>query len=252
MLLAGGWSGFLATSARACAGLDTPSETVPSEISAEDRLAAQRMGGLLDYIEALVKLDEQVAVRLAQHKLQDGSQFVLHQHELVGLPGVQLDASDAEGPIWLRIERLKRTKPPEAEEKFREWLNLSSDPFKPPALQETRHVRLEESEKDRLIEVDDARPEDCAPSIKADEDPKGKGSNFFDVMLRLEDRPKIREAAEAYCSGPWAKWAEVEKPRRRSISVYQRLFEIGSAAPPIRKKRICRARMGNWSRKMES
>ena len=199
---------------------------MPAEISTEDRLAAQRMGGLLDYVEALVKLDEQVALRLAQHRLQDGSQFILHQHELAGLPGIQLDVSDADGPVWLRIERLKRTKPPEVDETIRDWVDLSNDPTRLPALRETRHVRMPQAEKNRLIESGEARPEDCAPSLKADDESKASSAHYFDVMLRLEDRPAIREAAELYCSGPWAEWAESEKPRRRSISVYQRLFEI--------------------------
>lgn len=47
-------------------------------LTPNDLLAAKRMRGLLDYVEALVKLDENVATRLAQHKLADGTQFILH------------------------------------------------------------------------------------------------------------------------------------------------------------------------------
>ena len=42
------------------------------ETTAEDRLATKRLEGLLDYVEALVKLDERPATHLAQHKLADG------------------------------------------------------------------------------------------------------------------------------------------------------------------------------------
>jgi len=45
-------------------------------------------------------------------------------------------------------------------------------------------------------------------------------------MLRLEDRPAIRAALDEYCGGAWARWAETERPRRRAILIYQRLFEI--------------------------
>jgi hypothetical protein len=81
---------------------------VPTELTAEDKLAARRLNGLLDYVEALVKLDENPATRLAQHKLADGSHFILHQHELVGFPGIAFDISDPDGPTWLRIDRLQR------------------------------------------------------------------------------------------------------------------------------------------------
>jgi hypothetical protein len=97
---------------------------VPVELTAEDRLAAKRLDGLLDYVEALVKLDERPAARLAQHRLADGSQFILHQHELAGLPGLSLDGSDSDGPIWLRIERLQRTAPPQPEERCSPWIEV--------------------------------------------------------------------------------------------------------------------------------
>ena len=45
-------------------------------------------------------------------------------------------------------------------------------------------------------------------------------------MLRLEDRAELRTVLEDYCTTVWIPWAETEKPRRRSIAVYQRLFEI--------------------------
>ncbi len=57
----------------------------------------------------------------------------------------------------------------------------------------------------------------------AKDEPPGR---YFDVMLRLEDRPALRTTLETYCTKAWLEWSETEKPRRRSIAVYQRLFEI--------------------------
>ncbi|ULO25111.1 AAA domain-containing protein [Methylocystis sp. SB2] len=196
-----------------------------TEITAEDKLAALRLNGLLDYVEELVKLDERPATRLAQHKLADGSQFILHQHELAGVPGITFDISDSDGPIWLRIERLQRISPPQVDEECCAWVDVPNDPTKPPVIRETRHLRLLEAEKDRMIGAGEARPDDCIPSVKAAKQDETPGV-FFDAMLRLDDRPTIREAIEIYCAGPWAEWAEREQPRRRSIAVYQRLFEI--------------------------
>jgi hypothetical protein len=199
---------------------------VASERSAEDDLAVKRLSGLLGYVEQLVKLDENPAPRLSQHRLADGSQFILHQHEMAGLPGIAFDISDDDGPIWLRIERLQRTRPPEIAEECSEWIEISVDPSKLSPIREIRHVRVIGTEKDRLIETGEVRPEDCAPSLKAAQQDEPTGQ-YFDVMLRLEDRPAIKEAIERYCSGAWVEWAEFEKLRRRSIGVYQRLFEIG-------------------------
>jgi len=191
----------------------------------EDQLAARRLHGLLEYVEALVKLDEHPAARLAQHILADGSRFLLHQHELADLPGLTLDASDADGPVWLRVERLQRTAPPAVDEEIRTWIDVPADPLKLPVIREALHLRVSAAEKDRLLAENQARPDDCAPAIKEAQkgDPLGV---HFDATLRLEDRPAVREALEAYCAGAWAEWSEREKPRRRSIAIYQRLFEV--------------------------
>ncbi len=194
-------------------------------LTPEDRLAAERLGGLLDYVEALVKLDEQVPTRLAQHKLPDGSQFILHQHEISGLPGIKCDFPEEDGPVWMRLQRLQRVAPPAIESDLAAWLELSNDPTKPPVFRDVLHERVPEAECQRLIEAGEVRPNDAVPSIKKEKGDR-PDQNFFDALLRLEDRPAVREALEAYAAGPWAKWAEAEKPRRRSIGVYQRLFEI--------------------------
>jgi very-short-patch-repair endonuclease len=193
--------------------------------TAQDRLAAQRLTGLLDYVEALVKLDESVATRLSQHKLSDGSQFILHQHELAGLPGIKSDFADSDGPIWLRVQRLQRSAPPEIDKESVGWIEISNDPVRAPEVREAVHSRVAEAEQKRLVSEGKARAEDCVRSLKIEKsDPPNEA--FYDVMVRLEDRPETRAVLEAYCAGPWARWSEQEKPRRRSIAIYQRLFEI--------------------------
>jgi very-short-patch-repair endonuclease len=198
---------------------------VTRQPNSDDRLAAKRLSGLLDYVEALVKLDERPATRLAQHKLADGSQFILHQHEFAGLPGIVLDTGDADGPIWLRMDRLQRTTPPPVDVESRAWIDVPNDPTRPPVIREARYLRVLEAEKNRLVEEGGARPDDCIPSIKPVKQDEAPGV-YFDVIARLEDRPATREALELYCTGSWIEWSEREKPRRHSIAVYQRLFEV--------------------------
>jgi very-short-patch-repair endonuclease len=55
----------------------------------------------------------------------------------------------------------------------------------------------------------------------------------------LEDRPQITSTAESYFSSTWLPWAEAERPKRKSIALYHKLFEIaqfaelGGAEQPI-------------------
>jgi hypothetical protein len=120
---------------------------VGAEPNPEDDLAAKRLIGLLGYVEQLVKLDENPATRLSQHKLADGSQFILHQHELAGLPGIAFDSNDDDGPIWLRMQRLQRTAPPQIAVECRLWIDISPDPFKLPPIHETQHMRYSKPRK---------------------------------------------------------------------------------------------------------
>jgi very-short-patch-repair endonuclease len=184
----------------------------------------EKLHCLLDYVEQVVRLDERPAFRLAEHRLSTGQRLVLHEHELHALPGVRHDLTDEEGPIWLAVERLRRGEPPALPEQVTEWLDASPDPDAAPRLREERLVAVPAREKDALVAKGEARPEDCAASL----DRKAKGQ--FDVRLRLEDRPVIRLAAEAYIAEKWLPWAEAERPRRRSMSIYQKLFEIAQLA----------------------
>jgi hypothetical protein len=52
------------------------------------------------------------------------------------------------------------------------------------------------------------------------------GAGQFDVRLRLEDRPGIAAEAEQYLSLSWLPWSVAERPRWRSVALYQKLFEV--------------------------
>ncbi|HEX2726400.1 MAG TPA: DNA helicase, partial [Beijerinckiaceae bacterium] len=186
--------------------------------------AADKLRSLLDYVEQVVRLDERPAFRLAEHRLSTGQTLVLHQHELHALPGIRHDLIDEDGPIWLSVERLRRGEPPACPEAAREWLEVAPDPDVAPRLREERIVTVSAREKDDFIARGRVGPDDCTPALA----PEAAGQ--FDVRLRLAARPEVRAAAEAYIADQWLPWAEAERPRRRSMAVYQKLFEIAQLA----------------------
>ena len=47
----------------------------------------------------------------------------------------------------------------------------------------------------------------------------------MDVILRPTTMPEFTAAFDAYIDGAWTGWAETERPRRRSIAFYNRLYE---------------------------
>jgi very-short-patch-repair endonuclease len=182
--------------------------------------ATERLKELLGYVEQVIRLDERPAFRLAEFRLPTGQTFVFHQHELHALPGIRHDLADEDGPIWLSIERLKRGEPPKPSTEVEPWLNLSSNPDKEPTLRETLTRTVSETEKNELLKSSEARPEDCTKAVG----PQAKGR--YDVTLRLEDRPEIARAAQRYISSVWLPWADAERPKRKSIALYQKFFEV--------------------------
>ena len=70
------------------------------------------------------------------------------------------------------------------------------------------------------------RPEDCAePTLTM-----GTGIPQWDVRLRLEDRPEIEDAARDWIETVWLPWAVAERPVRKTLILYQRLFEVAQLA----------------------
>jgi very-short-patch-repair endonuclease len=181
---------------------------------------AERLTELLDYVEQVIKLDERPTFRLADYRLPSGQTFAFHEHQFHALPGITHNLTDDDGAIWLSIERLKRNDPPPPPDSLTAWIELSPDPDKAPVTREYVLITVSKVECDSFIASGQARAEDCVESFA--KTVKGQ----FDVRLRLEDRPEIAKEVESYISQSWLPWSVAERPRRTSIALYQKLFEV--------------------------
>jgi hypothetical protein len=189
--------------------------------------AVEPLMNVLGYLEEVVRLNEPVVRHVADHRSGDAA-FVLHQHELDGLPGITLNSFDDDGPVWLRIERLQRIEPPTIEPDLGVWIEVSADPDRVPSIRESVMVTVDGAEKDRLVEAKQARAVDLEPAIKPDR----RHYNIFNVRLRLADYPSLASRLEAYVAGPWTRWAQAEKPRRRTMALHARLSDILPVGDP--------------------
>lgn len=199
----------------------------------DDATTVEKLSELLDYVGQVIKLDERPTFALSECRVPNGQTFIFHQHELHALDGFKHDLADDDGPIWLSAERLKRIDPPIPEKAISPWIEVSADPDKPSVARSHILMTVTEKERDELIASGSARAEDCAPTFDT------KNIGRFDVRLRLEDRPQLATDIEDWISSVWVPWSISEKPRRRSIAMYQKLFqiaqlsEIGAAEQPI-------------------
>jgi hypothetical protein len=117
--------------------------------------AQQKLVGLLDYVEQVVRLDERVAFRLSDYHLPDGTTFAVNQTDTQNLPAVRHDHRDEEGPVWLEVERLVRKKPPAPPDDIAERIVVSADPSRSPETRTDRLITVTIAERDAALAMGD-------------------------------------------------------------------------------------------------
>lgn len=141
-----------------------------------------RLITLLEYIEHVENLNRRPTFTFPTD-FYAGS-----EHELKGLPGVELDLTTEAGEVWLRVPRLKEEDPPEPPVALKAWLRPSRNPDKEPTLREESHERVGHSTD-----------------------------------------PDLGDVFGHYLVEQWMPWADRERPRRRTIALYNRLFLLEQA-----------------------
>lgn len=176
----------------------------------------KRLRELVEYVEELVRQAEKPVFTLG-----DYNNVLFYESDLKGQVGVHHDLEDEDGPIWLKIDRLKRIDPPVAPESIRQWLAVSRDPFREPVLETLRVETMHKEEAAKLVTRGLAANDDIQPTLRT-----GQPRDQVDVIMRIERFIDIRAAADHYIAGPWHEWAETEKPRRRTIAIYDAFFSL--------------------------
>jgi hypothetical protein len=179
-----------------------------------------RLVSLLEYVEHMARLTERPVFSIRDHK-----NLLYFEHELQGRVGISHDQEDENGPIWLKIDRLRRIDPPEAPKEIKDWVTVSHDPNRLPKMLETRMETLGEAEIAELVEKGLVDRVDLSAALKQ----PAAGPKLFDVLLRLERQPKLRAAIKFYISESWQKWAGEERLRRETIRIYENFFSLHQA-----------------------
>lgn len=151
---------------------------------------------LLDYIHEQAKDVDPRGYRLGAVR-----GFVRRSDELVGLLGVESDLKVAGDHIWLRIQRLEANAPPPVPDSQKGPLRMSKNPEGPqPELDEAALLHwLEKAGRERT--------------------PQER------IELEAQVRAEALQSLVDY-TGLWNAWAEGERPRRRTITLYADLFAL--------------------------
>ena len=174
---------------------------------------------LIEYVCKLVELNEKPVWSLSGY-----GNLVLHESDLRNRIGIRHDLSDADGAIYLKVDRLRRTEPPEPPAAVKDWLTVGPDPFTAPVVQALRTMVMTAAEAEKLLARGAVGREDVAKTLK----PR-PGEDLKDVILRLDRFPEIKAQIETYVAQTWAEWAQTERPRRETIAIYDRVFSLQQA-----------------------
>ncbi len=157
--------------------------------------------GLLEYIEEQAK-----SIDPKSYCVSAAKGFIRRNTELSGLPGLEFDIRPEGDHIWLHLERLEAHFPPVVPDQYKGLFKISSDPFGSVSI-------LDESNLAAWIGQHDSKFDSEMTMIQ-------------NIDLRQEQlKQKAQIALQEYMTY-WNAWAEEERPRRKSISLYGDLFSL--------------------------
>ena len=184
-------------------------------MSAQD--GKERLLQLLDYVQHIVRLPER-----ARFSVKDSGSFVYLQESLHNRIGVQYDVRGPQGRAWLKLVRLQRIDPPEVSPELSGWISMIRNPFREPKVAEEQSETVTAAEGQRLVDQGLVDPEEVKKIRKL----SPKKEKQVQVNLRLQKDGNLSEAVGKYIAGPWRRWAEMEKPRRASMKIYNDFFKL--------------------------
>lgn len=149
--------------------------------------ASQNIIDLLTYIEEVEKLKTKPAFSVPTEF------FVAYQQDLKGLPEIRFNVQVEGDDVWLKVPRIQEIAAPDPGESLRPWVTLSKSADKKPEL------------KSEMVFYD------------------GKKEVS---RQQLADHPEIKDHFDWYLEFQWEPWSAAERPRRQTISVYNKLFSL--------------------------
>ncbi|MCZ2328305.1 AAA domain-containing protein [Bartonella sp. F02] len=173
-------------------------------------LQIDRLEALIEFSYHSARLKQKPVASVSSHNI-----FTLYENDLFGLPGIKLNESDTneDDEVWLSVERLQETKPPEVTNQYLEpWLLLFQDPNEEPTLKQSVCKRVllgaeiySDNENSELLVIN---------------------SNETVNLEDYSERHEVLTLYEKYINEEWIPWANEEKKRRQTINIYSKLFNL--------------------------
>lgn len=166
----------------------------------------ERLSSLIEFAQQSARLKLTPLKDVSKHNI-----FHRFEHELLSLPGVHFNVGKNDDELWLRIERLTETQPPEPkDQRLTIWLDISRKTETEPSLKKA--VELDKIEQPHTSATEETHAEQKNPKLI--------------LLSEYEHREIIELLLQDYIHNQWNIWAEEEKKRRRTIRLYAELFTL--------------------------
>lgn len=167
-----------------------------------------RLKSLIEYAQQTARLRLSPQVDVSRHGI-----FAEYEHSISDLPGVHFDTNaeqDAD-EIWLTVDRLQEAPAPQPQSAIlKAWIEVGNNPAKEPTI--ISHIEAE-----KLLAIGAM----TVPEGTVDFD-----SKQLIAFTAFQMSDNVEEQFKAYTSNVWKPWATEEKRRRRTISLYAKLFTL--------------------------
>lgn len=197
--------------------LGSPTFLSTAKLQTALTIEKERLLSLIEFAQQSARLRTNPVSTVTQH-----NHFALYENQLRDRPGISLNIEkrDGEDEIWLVVERLHETKPPEVTSAIlKPWIEMTQGPDTEPKLKATT---------------------DGASLIAAGTHRSSLKQSFSDQEATLQpiDPPKtltladygnrvaVKAHFQSYLDNNWHPWAEQEKRRRWTIRLYSQLFTL--------------------------
>lgn len=176
----------------------------------------ERLLALVEFAQQSARLRSKPASALSQH-----AGFSLYEHSVQGLPGVHLNGGDAESEdeIWLSVERLHETRPPQLAAELLPWVILSPNPIDAPRLKDV-------TDGTSFILAGTHRSSLSPPANPEDQNKREIDPRSSIALEDSENQVAVRARFKIYVDTRWKPWSEEEKLKRKSIRLYSQLFTL--------------------------
>lgn len=182
---------------------DFPPESHPENNSGQRAFSdtpVSRLIDLIDYVEATERDRLKIELDFRSHK-----GFAVAFEELSDLPGVALNGGDESDPTWLKVDRLNKTTPPTPEDpELALWASIRDDVESRPTLKQS-------VSGGSLVQLGLLSEEDAPDIVSLDE---------------YDRKAELSNALEAWAALVWEPWSTTERPRRKTIGLYNALYML--------------------------